>query len=83
MRPRPLGELVAGPAPSLPTVSHGWESRWEGIGLALAPPWSSLPDCRVDGEGGSLFQGPWDSGVATSALSALSAKTPQHCEAKL
>lgn len=58
--PRPLGELVAGPAPSLPTGSHRWESRGEGITLGLAAPWSFLS--QIAGwvrKGGSLtiFQG--------------------------
>lgn len=44
MWPRPLAELVAGSAPSLSTVSHCWESRWEELlSLGLA-----APDCRVD-----------------------------------
>lgn len=61
MWPRALGELVAGSAPSLSTVSHCWESRWEEISLGLAPQWSFLS--LIAGwtrKGGSLtsFQGP-------------------------
>lgn len=43
MWPRPLAELVAGSAPSLSTVSHCWESRWEELlSLGLAALWSFL-----------------------------------------
>lgn len=71
------GRTSSIPAHSVPC----WQSRWEGIWLWPFP--GALPDCRVHGEGGSLSQAPWDSSVATSALSARSAKMPQHCEAKL